>query len=65
MIFSKKYEKDFSNWFRNSLIDIPNDCLTNSEKEKYFIEMQKFDEEKTKRIFDKIKRRCLNRMFRS
>jgi hypothetical protein len=63
--FSKKYEKAFATWFRSSLVYIPEDCLTNSEKEKFSKEMENFEEEKIKRIFDKMSRRCLNRMFRS
>jgi len=65
LTFSKTYEFEFSLWFKNSLVLIPNDCLTNSEKEKFSYEMQTYNEDKIKNIFDKIKRRCLNRSFRS
>ena len=65
LVFFKKYEKEFSQWFKNSLILIPNDCLTNSEKEKYLNEIQTYNTDRIKIFFDKFKRRCLNRMFRS
>ena len=65
LTFSKTYELEFSLWFKNSLVLIPNDCLTNSEKEKFSYELKSYNEDKVKNIFDKIKRRCLNRSFRS
>lgn len=60
----QNYKSDCLIWFMNGLKEIPADCLTNTEKEKFIRTIENYNENKMEDIIDNFYRRCLSRIYR-
>jgi hypothetical protein len=60
----ENYPHESTIWFENSLRLLPQDCLTNSEKEKFVKAILNYNENVMDDILENFYRRCLSRLYR-
>lgn len=58
------YPSECAVWFKKSLKDLPHDCLTNTEKEKFINTIVNYNEKTMGDILENFYRRCLSRLYR-
>jgi hypothetical protein len=58
------YPEDTAAWFEKNLREIPSDCLTDTEKEKFVKTVGKKNEHEMEDVLDNFYRRCLSRLYR-
>jgi len=61
----KNFSSDSSKWFSNSLQSVPNDCMTNKEKENFTETIRNFNEDKMDAMLLNFVRRCLSKTYRT
>ena len=58
------YREESTVWFEKSLKQLPQDCLTNSEKDKFVKAIANYNEDTMEDILENFYRRCLSRLYR-
>lgn len=60
----ENYKNECMMWFEKSLVLLPQDCLTNSEKEKFVKTIINYNDNIMDDILENFYRRCLSRLYR-
>lgn len=60
----RAFPEESALWFSKSLKSLPNDCLTNTEKDKFVKNILNFDDRTMEDTLDNFYRRCLSRLHR-